>query len=175
MWGHEHYGVVPDLVTLGKPMGNGHPISGVVGRADLIQEFGGKVMYFNTFGGNPVSCAAANAVLDVIESEKLQENARVTGDYVIAGLERLARQHPIIGEVRGRGMFFAVELVRDRATRDPAGAAAKRVINAMRDRGVLISRIGPHDNILKIRPPMPFAREHADLLLATLDEVLAGL
>jgi 4-aminobutyrate aminotransferase-like enzyme len=175
MWGHEQYGVVPDLVTLGKPMGNGHPISGVVGRADLIQAFGGKVMYFNTFGGNPVSCAAANAVLDVIESERLQENARVVGDYVIAGLERLARRHSIIGEVRGRGMFFAVDLVRDHATREPAGAEAKRVINAMRDRGVLISRIGPHDNILKIRPPMPFAREHADLLLATLDDVLAGL
>ena len=175
MWGHEHYGVLPDLVTLGKPMGNGHPISGVVGRADLIQEFGAKVMYFNTFGGNPVSCAAANAMLDVLENEKLQENATSVGAYVVAGLERLAQKHTIIGEARGRGLFFAVELVRDRDTRKPAGDAAKRVINVMRDRGVLISRIGPHDNILKIRPPMSFGKEHADLLLATLDEVLAGL
>jgi 4-aminobutyrate aminotransferase-like enzyme len=175
MWGHEQYGVVPDLVTLGKPMGNGHPISGVVGRADLIQEFGGKVMYFNTFGGNPVSCAAASAVLDVLESEKLQQNACVIGDYLVSGLGRLAERHSIIGEVRGKGMFFAVDLVRDRATRAPAGAEAKRVINMMRDRGVLVSRIGPHDNILKIRPPMPFAKEHADLLLATLDDVLNGL
>jgi 4-aminobutyrate aminotransferase-like enzyme len=175
MWGHEQYGVVPDLVTLGKPMGNGHPISGVVGQADLIQEFGGKVMYFNTFGGNPVSCAAANAVLDVIENEKLRENACIVGDYVMAGLERLTRRHSIIGEARGKGMFFAVDLVRDRKTREPAGAEAKRVINTMRDRGVLISRIGPHDNILKIRPPMPFTKENADVLLATLDDVLAGL
>ncbi len=175
MWGHEQYGVVPDLVTLGKPMGNGHPVSGVVGQADLIQEFGGKVMYFNTFGGNPVSCAAANAVLDVIENEKLREHACIVGDYVMAGLERLARRHSIIGEARGKGMFFAVDLVRDHKTREPAGAEAKRVINTMRDRGVLISRIGPHDNILKIRPPMPFTKENADVLLATLDDVLAGL
>jgi len=175
MWGHEQYGVVPDLVTLGKPMGNGHPVSGVVGQADLIREFGGKVMYFNTFGGNPVSCAAANAVLDVIENEKLREHACIVGDYVMAGLERLARRHSIIGEARGKGMFFAVDLVRDHKTREPAGAEAKRVINTMRDRGVLISRIGPHDNILKIRPPMPFTKENADVLLATLDDVLAGL
>jgi 4-aminobutyrate aminotransferase-like enzyme len=173
MWGHEQYGVVPDLVTLGKPMGNGHPISGVVGQADLIQEFTDRTMYFNTFAGNPVSCAAANAVLDVLEREQLQANARVVGDYVVAGLQRLASKHPIIGDVRGKGMFFAVELVTDRATREPATAEAKRIINAMRENGVLISRIGPHDNVLKIRPPMPFAQAHADLLLDTLDQVLA--
>lgn len=175
MWGHQYYGVVPDLVTLGKPMANGHPVSGVVGRADLMQKFASQVMYFNTFGGNPVSCAAANAVLDVIEKEKLQENARNVGDYVVAGLERLKQRHGLIGEVRGKGLFFAVDLVRDRRSREPAGAEAKRVINAMRERGVLISRIGPKDNILKIRPPMPFKPEHADLLLATLDEVLTAL
>jgi 4-aminobutyrate aminotransferase-like enzyme len=131
-------------------------------------------MYFNTFAGNPVSCAAANAVLDVLERESLRENARVVGDYVVAGLERLAAKHAIIGDVRGRGLFFAAELVRDRGTREPATAETKRIVNAMRDRGVLISRIGPHDNVLKIRPPMPFTREHADLLLGTLDDVLAG-
>lgn len=174
MWGHQLYGVVPDLVTLGKPMGNGHPIAGVVGRADLIQKFGDRTMYFNTFAGNPVSCAAAAAVLDVLERENLRENARVVGDYVVAGLNRLAGKHSIIGEVRGRGMFFAADLVRDRKTKEPATAEAKRIVNAMRDRGVLISRIGPHDNVLKIRPPMPFTRENADLLLDTLDGVLAG-
>jgi 4-aminobutyrate aminotransferase-like enzyme len=175
MWGHELYGVVPDLVTMGKPMGNGHPVSGVVGRRDLVMEFTERAMYFNTFAGNPVSCAAANAVLDVLEREKLRENAVTTGDYMTAGLERLAAKHSIIGDVRSQGMFFAPELVRDRATKEPSAAEAKRVINAMRDRGILVSRIGPHDNILKIRPPMPFGREHADLLLGTLDDVLAGL
>src|SRR5690606_4625625 len=124
--------------------------------------------------GNPVSCAAASAVLDVLEEERLQEHAQVVGDYVLSGLQGLAAKHSTIADVRGRGMFFAVELVADRQTRAPDGAEAKRVINAMRERGILISRIGPHDNVLKIRPPMPFAQEHADLLLATLDEVLAG-
>jgi 4-aminobutyrate aminotransferase-like enzyme len=175
MWGHERFGVVPDLVTLGKPMGNGHPIAGVVGRADLVQSFGEKVMYFNTFGGNPVSCAAAHAVLDVIERENLRDHAIRVGEYMIAGLRRLAGRHSIIGDVRGLGMFFAVDLVRDRASRSPATSEAKRVINTMRDRGVLISRIGPADNILKIRPPMPFTTEHADLLVGTLDDALSAL
>lgn len=175
MWGYQAHGVVPDIVTLGKPMGNGHPISGVVARAALVEEFGSKVMYFNTFGGNPVSAAAANAVLDVLEQEKLQENARTVGAYAIERLRRMQERHAIIGDVRGRGLFFGVELVRDRASREPATDEAKRVINAMRERGVLISRIGPHDNVLKIRPPMPFSRENAELLLTTLDEVLAGL
>jgi 4-aminobutyrate aminotransferase-like enzyme len=174
MWGYQLHGVVPDIVTLGKPMGNGHPISGVVARAALVEEFGAKVMYFNTFGGNPVSAAAANAVLDVLERERLQENARAVGRHLLEGFQRLASRHAIVGDVRGRGLFFGVELVRDRATREPATAETKRIVNAMRERGVLISRIGPHDNVLKIRPPMPFSKEDADLLLATLDEALAG-
>ena len=175
MWGHERFGVVPDLVTLGKPMGNGHPVSGVVLGAELLDSFSSRAMYFNTFGGNPVSAAAAHAVLDVLEREKLRENAVAVGEYVVASLRRLAERHAIIGDVRGLGMFFAVDLVRDRRTKEPATAEAKRIINTMRDRGILISRIGPKDNVLKIRPPMPFSREHADLLLATLDDVLGTL
>lgn len=175
MWGHQAHGAIPDIVTLGKPMGNGHPVSGVVARAALVEEFGSRVMYFNTFGGNPVSAAAANAVLDVLEEEKLQENARVVGQYAIERLRAMQARHAIIGDVRGRGLFFGVELVKDRATREPATDEAKRIINVMRDRGVLISRIGPHDNVLKIRPPMPFSKENADLLLDTLEEVLTGL
>jgi 4-aminobutyrate aminotransferase-like enzyme len=175
MWGYQHYGVVPDVVTLGKPMANGHPVSGVVARAELATEFASKVMYFNTFGGNPVSCAAANAVLDVIEKERLQENARVVGAYALDGLKRLAVNHDLIGDVRGRGLFFGAELVKDRRTGEPATAETKRLVNAMRDRGVLMSRIGVHDNILKIRPPMPFSKENADLLLTTLDETLRGV
>jgi 4-aminobutyrate aminotransferase-like enzyme len=132
-------------------------------------------MYFNTFAGNPVSCAAGMAVMDVIEDEGLPGNARTTGDYVLTQLHGLARRHPVIGDVRGRGLFFAVELVRDRERKTPAPDAAKVVINAMREAGVLISRIGPFDNILKIRPPMPFSRDNADQLVEALDRVLSSL
>jgi 4-aminobutyrate aminotransferase-like enzyme len=160
---------------MGKPMGNGHPLAGVVTRPDLMEQFTSQNMYFNTFGGNPVSAAVGLAVLDVLKDERLLENARDVGDYVIAGLRQLQQKHPIIGDVRGRGMFFAVEMVKDRATKEPAGAETKRIVNTMRDRGVLISRIGIHDNILKIRPPMVFSKQNADLLLRTLDDVMTGL
>ncbi len=175
LWGYQHYGVVPDIVTLGKPMGNGHPISGVVTRADLLEQFGSSKMYFNTFGGNPVSCAAGLAVLDVLEDEGLVAHAREVGAYVQQGLSGLQARYPLIGDVRGRGLFFGAELVRDRQTLEPATREAGRLVNAMRERGVLISRIGKHDNVLKMRPPMPFAKEHADLLLSVLDDCLADL
>ena len=169
-WSHQAEGVIPDIVTLGKPMGNGHPISAVVARADLIDQFGQWGMYFNTFGGNPVSCAAALAVLDVLEQEQLLTNAVAVGDYVAAGLRDLQGQFEIIGDVRHKGLFFGVELVTDRLGKQPATQAAGALINAMRGKGVLISRIGRHDNILKMRPPMPFSTEHADQLLSTLAE-----
>jgi 4-aminobutyrate aminotransferase-like enzyme len=174
-WSHQWHTEVPDIVTLGKPMGNGHPISAVVARADLVDEFGEWGMYFNTFGGNPVSCAAALAVLDVLEEERLPENAVSTGAYVAERLRQLQGKHSLIGEVRDRGLFFAVELVRDRASKTPATAEAARLVNDMRGQGVLISRIGRHDNVLKMRPPMPFNRENADQLLATLGDCLDRL
>jgi len=173
MWAHQHYNLVPDIVTMGKPMGNGHPLAGVVARADLIEEFGAVSMYFNTFGGNPVSCAVGMAVLDVLEQEQLLANALNTGAYVTQGLKTLQEKYPVIGDVRDLGMFFAVELVSDRQAKTPAADIARRVVNAMCEQGVLISKIGRFDNILKLRPPMPFQPEHADLLLATLDETLA--
>jgi 4-aminobutyrate aminotransferase-like enzyme len=175
MWGYQHYGVVPDIVTLGKPMGNGHPISGVIARKDLMQQFALSKMYFNTFGGNPVSCAAGLAVLDVIRDEELLNHARTVGEYVQAGLGKLRDEYELIGDLRGRGLFFGTELVRDRRTLEPATAEARRLVNAMRERGVLISKIGMHDNILKMRPPMAFSHEHADLLLETLDDCLREL
>jgi 4-aminobutyrate aminotransferase-like enzyme len=174
-WSHQWYGPTPDIVTMGKPMGNGHPISGVVARADLIDAFGDWAMYFNTFAGNPVSCAAALAVLDVLEEEKLLENSVNTGAYVASGLRALQAKHSLIGDVRDKGLFFGIELVLDRSSKAPATAETGRLVNAMRERGVLISRIGRHDNILKMRPPMPFNREHADLLLATLGDCLDKL
>jgi len=175
MWGHQFYDVIPDIVTMGKPMGNGHPLGGVIARADLMNEFRDTAMYFNTFGGNPVSCAAGMAVLDVLEQEKLLHNAVLVGDYVQQGLRKLQDKHALIGDVRGQGLFFGVDLVTDRKTRQPATQQAQRVINAMRHKGVLISKIGPHDNVLKMRPPMPFSKDNAEQLLATLDEVLASI
>ncbi|MEX2523498.1 MAG: aminotransferase class III-fold pyridoxal phosphate-dependent enzyme [Gammaproteobacteria bacterium] len=175
MWTYQWYGVVPDIVTLGKPMGNGHPLSGVVARPELIDAFGAHAMYFNTFGGNPVSCAVGMAVLDVLERENLLQNAVDTGAYVTEGLRRLQDKHDLIGDVRDLGMFFAVELVLDRRQKTPAPEQTRHIVNGMRERGVLISKIGKYDNILKMRPPMPFDRSHADLLLATLDETIAGL
>lgn len=175
MWGHQATGVTPDIVTLGKPMGNGHPIAGVVAPTDLIDSFGLAATYFNTFGGNPVSAAAGMAVLDVLENEQLLENANSVGDYAQQGLDRLADKHAIVGNVRGRGLFFGLELVHDDAGRSPATKETKRVMNLMRENGVLISRIGRHDNILKMRPPMVFARTHADHLLAVLDDALGAL
>ncbi len=175
MWGHEQTGVVPDIVTLGKPMGNGHPMAGAVCRPDLGNAFRENVMYFNTFGGNPVSCAVGMAVLEVIEQENLVENAKQVGDYLKQGLAKLAEKYELIGDVRGRGLFFGVELVKDRNTKSPATEQAELLINSMKDEGVLISRIGMHDNILKMRPPLCFSRDNADLLLSTLDHCFAKL
>jgi 4-aminobutyrate aminotransferase-like enzyme len=175
MWGHQKLGVIPDIVTMGKPMGNGHPLAAVVARRDLVTAFTGRNMYFNTFGGNPVSAAVGTAVLDVIEDERLLENAVAVGGYALAKLRQLADRQMLIGDVRGAGLFFAVELVSDRKAKTPATAQTKRLVNLMRERGVLISRIGIHDNILKIRPPMVFSKQHADLLVDTLDQVMAAL
>jgi 4-aminobutyrate aminotransferase-like enzyme len=175
MWGHQRAGIIPDLVTLGKPMGNGHPVGGVVANSETLNAFRKAFRYFNTFGGNPVSCAAANAVLDVIRDERLQENAREVGAYAVAGLARLAEKHEIIGNVRGSGLFFGAELVLDRAEKTPASDLATRVINAMRERGVLMGKLGVKQNATKIRPPMPFSKADADFMLDVLDDVLAGL
>jgi 4-aminobutyrate aminotransferase-like enzyme len=174
-WSHEAYGITPDIVTLGKPMGNGFPISGVIASAAMIESFGSWGMYFNTFAGSPVACAVANAVIDVLENQRLPENAVSTGAYLAAGLRSLQERHALIGDVRDKGLFMAVELVSDRSSRAPAGTESGRLINLMRERGVLISRLGRFDNVLKLRPPLPFGREHADILLATLDECLAAL
>jgi 4-aminobutyrate aminotransferase-like enzyme len=160
---------------MGKPMGNGHPLAGLVARAELLETFGRSSRYFNTFGGNPVSCAVGMAVLDVLEREQLMENARSVGDYTRAGLRELAGKHELIGDVRGSGLFIGVDLVLDRAAKTPATEAAARIVNGMRERGVLLSRIGPADNVLKIRPPMPFSRDNADLLTGTLNDTLTQL
>ncbi len=175
MWGYQVSGVAPDIATMGKPMGNGHPLAGLVARADLANEFRKEIMYFNTFGGNPVQCAVGMAVLDVIEAEQLQENAAMVGQYVRDGLQRLSDKHDLIGDVRGHGLFIGAELVLDRNTKEGATEEANRVVNEMKDRGILLSKIGVYNNILKMRPPLPFSRENADQLLSTLDDVLTGI
>jgi 4-aminobutyrate aminotransferase-like enzyme len=175
MWGYQKLGVVPDVVTLGKPMGNGHPLAGLIARRELVERFTAQNMYFNTFAGNPVSAAVGMAVLDVLENERLLENALNVGRYTLERLGKLADKYEVIGDVRGAGLFFAVELVSDLGSKAPAPDATKRLVNLMRERGVLISRIGPHDNILKIRPPMLFSRANADLLVETLDGAFRDL
>jgi len=172
-WGFEADGVEPDIVTMGKPMGNGHPLSAVVTRRELVDEFSNHSRYFNTFGGNPVSCAAGLAVLDVIENESLQRNALAVGEYIVAGLWQLAERHECIGDVRGSGLFLAVELVSDRDKRTPATDFAARVVNALRDSGVLTGSIGPDNNILKLRSPLVLTINDADYMLGILDEVLS--
>jgi 4-aminobutyrate aminotransferase-like enzyme/Ser/Thr protein kinase RdoA (MazF antagonist) len=171
-WAFDAHGVVPDLVTLGKPMANGHPVGGVVARPDLLTAFAQTSRYFNTYGGNPVSCAAALATLDVIEEEGLQENAQQVGGYLVDRLRSLAASHPLIGDIRGSGLFIGVELVRERETRAPATEETLRVVNELRARGMLTSHIGPRGNVLKIRPPLILATEQVDEFVTTLDAVL---
>ncbi|MDU4249300.1 aspartate aminotransferase family protein [Pseudomonas sp.] len=172
MWGFQRHGVQPDLVTLGKPMGNGQPIAGVVVRPDILESFGREVRYFNTFGGNPVSCAAAQAVLDVIRDEQLQDRSQRIGAFLADGIRQLAERHELIGDVRGAGLFLGVELVTDRAAKSPAADQTRQVVNGMRERGVLISAAGPLENILKIRPLLAFEQEHAEMFIDCLDKTL---
>ncbi len=171
-WGHQRAGFTPDVVTLGKPMANGHPVGGVVTSMEVMSAFRNSFKYFNTFGGNPVSAAAAMATLKVVQEEGLQQNALEVGNYAREGLRKLAETHACIGDVRGSGLFFGAEMVLDRATKEPAAAFVKRVANGMRQKGVLLNFLGVNYNALKIRPPMCVSRENADLMLETLDQVL---
>ncbi|WCL54388.1 aminotransferase class III-fold pyridoxal phosphate-dependent enzyme [Gimibacter soli] len=171
MWAFEQQGVVPDIVTLGKPIGNGHPMAAVVTTRAIADAFANGMEYFNSFGGNPVSCAVGMAVMDVIEREGLQAHALETGRHLLAGLEGL-RKHPLVGDVRGTGLFVGIELVEDHETLTPATAAADRVVQFAREAGVLLSTDGPFENIIKIKPPMAFGKAEADLLVATLDAAL---
>ena len=171
-WGFELDDVVPDIVTMGKPMGNGHPLAATVTRSDIAGAFARKAHYFNTFGGNPVSAAAGLAVLEVLETDQLQQNALKVGRHLVSGLEQLAARHEEIGDVRGSGFFLAAELVEDRETRNPATKYAGQVVERLRQEGVLTNTIGRDENILKLRPPMVLSRQDADMFLDILDHVL---
>jgi 4-aminobutyrate aminotransferase-like enzyme/Ser/Thr protein kinase RdoA (MazF antagonist) len=172
-WGFETQGVVPDIVVLGKPIGNAFPLAAVVTTQEIASSFANGMEFFSTFGGNPVACAAGLAVLDVLERERLQERALRVGNYWIAGLKKLQERHALIGDVRGSGLFLGIDLVRDRATREPATEEADYVVNRLRERGILAGTDGPHHNVLKLRPPLIFSEADADLFVETLDAVLA--
>jgi 4-aminobutyrate aminotransferase-like enzyme len=160
---------VPDIVVLGKPIGNGFPLAAVITTEEIARSFDNGMEFFSTFGGNPVACAAGLAVLDVLEEEGLQENARVVGDYLLKGLRGIG--HELIGDVRGCGLFLGVELVRDRGTLEPASGEASRVVNRMRERGILAGTDGPHHNVIKLRPPLCFTKEDADRVVGVMGDV----
>ena len=172
-WGFETHGVIPDIVTMGKPMGNGHPLSAVVTTREIADAFDNGMKYFNTFAGSPVSCAIGHAVLDVLFEENLQENALRVGDYFVKELKSLQASHESIGDIRGVGLYVGIELVADRETKNPDRALAYRVSERMRDEGVITYPNGMGDNILKIKPPMIFSKDNVDLFVSTLGRVLS--
>jgi 4-aminobutyrate aminotransferase-like enzyme/Ser/Thr protein kinase RdoA (MazF antagonist) len=172
-WGFEAYAVVPDIVVLGKPIGNGHPIGVVITTPEIAASFDNGMEFFSTFGGNTVSCAIGLAVLNVVQEENLQAHALRVGHHLLAGLRSLQDRHPIIGDVRGSGLFLGVELVRNRETLEPAAQEASFIVNRMRDRGILLGTDGPFHNVIKIRPPMPFSLHDADQLVGTMQTILA--
>ncbi|WP_458114198.1 aspartate aminotransferase family protein [Arthrobacter sp. R1-13] len=164
-WGFQRHGIVPDIVTIGKPMGNGIPVAAAIFKPELLVEFGKNIRYFNTFGGNSVAIAAAQAVLDVIREESLIENALKVGEKIITGLKDLSQGLDQVAEVRGSGFFIGVDLVTDRTTLTPNGDAAATIVNTLREDRILISACGAQGNVLKLRPPMPFSSTDADRLL----------
>jgi len=171
-WGFETQGVVPDIVVLGKPIGNAFPLAAVVTTKEIAESFANGMEFFSTFGGNPVACAAGLAVLDVLEEEKLQENALRVGTYLKSALEALQQRYPLIGDVRGFGLFLGVDLVLDRETRQAAPRQAAYVVNRLRDCGILTGTDGPHHNVIKLRPPLVFTQADASIFVQALDEIL---
>ncbi|MFT5801323.1 MAG: 4-aminobutyrate aminotransferase-like enzyme, partial [Nonlabens sp.] len=164
--------VIPDIVTMGKPIGNGHPLAAVVTTKKVAETFANGMEYFNTFGGNPVSCAIGREVLKVIANEGLQQNAKEIGRYLTKALQKLKTRFPIIGDVRGIGFFQGIELVKNRETLEPAAAQTAYLANRMRERGILMSTDGPLHNVLKIKPPMCFTKANVDFLIENLELVL---
>ena len=171
-WGFETQGVIPDIVVLGKPIGNAFPLAAVVTTREIAESFANGMEFFSTFGGNPVACAAGLAVLDVLAEENLQENAKNVGERWMAALRELQSRRMLIGDVRGSGLFLGIDLVDDRETRAPAGKQAGYVVNRLRERGILAGTDGPHHNVIKLRPPLIFIHADAVLFTTTLDSVL---
>jgi 4-aminobutyrate aminotransferase-like enzyme len=174
-WAFEGQSVIPDIVVMGKPLGNGHPLAAVIARREIAESFDNGMEFFSTFGGNQVSCAIGLAVLDVLRDGQLQNHALAVGKHLLNELGTLAGRHELVGDVRGSGLFLGVELVRDRQSLEPADREASYVVNRMRDEGILTGTDGPYHNVVKIRPPMPFDLANADRLVETFDRVLGEL
>jgi 4-aminobutyrate aminotransferase-like enzyme len=172
-WGFETQNVVPDIVVLGKPIGNGFPLAAVITTREIAEAFSNGMEFFSTFGGNPVACAAGLAVLDVLQEERLQENALRVGRSWIAALEDLQRKYAVIGDVRGSGLFLGLDLVLSRDTREPAPLQASYIVNRLRDRGILAGTDGPRHNVIKLRPPLIFSEGDAASFCSTLQSILA--
>ncbi len=172
MWGYQMQGVKPDIVVLGKPIANGFPLGAVVTTREIADSFNNGMEFFSTFGGNPVAIAAGQATLDVLQHQRLQDNARDVGAYWIKKLRALMQRHEIIGDVRGAGLFLGVELVRNLGTLEPAAEEAAYVVNRLRERGILTGTDGPHHNVIKLRPPLIFTKDDADFFVRVFDEVL---
>ncbi|HFD2949968.1 TPA: aspartate aminotransferase family protein [Klebsiella pneumoniae] len=175
MWGYQRHGIIPDLVVMGKPMGNGLPIAAVVAKPELLDDFGRKVRYFNTFAGNPVCIAAAQAVLNEIQNKDLMENSRILGDYLLNGFRMIAENYSQIGDVRGAGLYHAIEFVKDTDTKVPDGVLTRKVVSELRERRILISTTGKGENSLKIRPLLTFSQDNADLLLNQFEDTLKSV
>jgi 4-aminobutyrate aminotransferase-like enzyme len=171
-WGFQTQDVVPDIVTMGKPMGNGHPIGAVVTTPEIAQAFNNGMEYFNTFGGNPVSCSIGIAVLDIIEQTNLQAHALETGNYLLAQLNNLLTRHEQIGDIRGLGLFIGIEIVSNKQEKTPRRDLAKYIVERMKDHGILLSTDGPKDNVIKIKPPLVFDKTDAMRLIQALERIL---
>jgi 4-aminobutyrate aminotransferase-like enzyme len=174
-WAFELQEVIPDIVVMGKPIGNGHPMSAVVTRKEIADVFANGMEFFSTFGGNPVSCAIGMAVLDVIRDEGLQKHAKNVGARILKGLDALKERHDIIGDVRGLGLFIGIELVKDRTTLAPATQTASQLVNQLRNKGILLGTDGPFNNVIKIKPPMVITKEDADMFVRVLDDTLSTM
>jgi 4-aminobutyrate aminotransferase-like enzyme len=172
MWGFENHDLVPDIITLGKPIGNGHPLAVVITSQKVLDNFANSTQYFNTFGGNPVSCAVGLAVLDVMEKEHLRENAKFVGDYLRKKLEALKERYQCIGDIRGRGLAIGLELVLDRTSHQPSEEFVSRVVNGLARERILVSATGRFSNVLKFRPPIVLTKGNADFFLERLERVL---
>jgi 4-aminobutyrate aminotransferase-like enzyme len=172
-WAFEAQDVVPDIVVMGKPLGNGHPLAAVVAQREIAESFDNGMEYFATFGGNQVSCAIGLAVLDVMRDEGLQAHALRVGERILDGLRSFVDRHALVGDVRGSGFFLGVELVRDRESLEPTDQEASHVVNRLREEGILAGTDGPYHNVVKIRPPMPFDETNAAYLVEVFDRILS--
>jgi 4-aminobutyrate aminotransferase-like enzyme len=170
-WGYEEQNVIPDIVILGKPMGNGHPMGAVVCTDEIAEAFNNGMEFFSSFGGNPVSCAIGQAVLEVIEEEQLQQNAKMVGDYYLQELAKLQQKYERIGDIRGSGLFIGFEFVKDRLTLEPDTKLAQKVKNELREKFILVSTDGPFDNVIKSKPPLCFSKENVDEVIEKLESI----